>query len=418
MNAVKTREEIISDFYEKTGAQKLTASEKNQYRPLYDAIENILLVANGQRRNVKAEESNTLSPGLRSLLQSQGLDIQRNANEVEHTTNTGNGAELVPDALFGIDVIDMVPQYTTFMGSLPGYHGNNLGKKETVPILGDEGFMLGNTEWTTGAGAIAQGNSLQPTGEIDIDQVPFIKSVDISKRLLNYATLDLEALIKTRIARSLARTIESCVLNGDAETGATGNVNSDDQAPGTTFGSAYYHHLMTDHGIRELAINGSSLTVNAGTADISDLTSVMNLLGDLASNPDDLLWLFNRRTYNKMLTLDAFYDASKRGASSTLSGNAITNILGSDLFIARDFGLTEADGKLSATASNNTQGGFGLLYKPSVQWGFGQPLEIDVVKIPGKGVQVIGTVEFGFTIVQLKAGMTDSSVGLAINVTV
>jgi len=416
---MKTREEILQEFYTKNNAQPLSNGERSALSNLYEAIENITLVSNGCARDKKIandSEKNKMSPELMNVMKSAGFNIQTNANDVLHTTNTGYGAELVPDQILSMQVIDMVPNYATFVNSLPGFHGSNMQKKETVSIIGDEGFMLGNSEWTTVAGAIAQGNRKQATGEIDIDQAPFIQSIDVSKRLLNYSVVDLEALIKTKIAKSLARTIESCIINGDAETGGTGNVNSDDQAPATTFGSALYHHLMIDHGIRELAINGTSLTVNAGTPDIDDLIDVMSLLNDLASNPADCLWLFNRQTYNKYLAVQAFYDEAMRGAQSTLAGNAISNILGSDLFIARDYPKAEADGKLSMTAGSNTKGGYSYIYKPAVQWGYGQPLELDVVKIPGKGIQIIGTVEFGYTIVQLKAGMTDSSVAAAINV--
>jgi hypothetical protein len=135
------------------------------------------------------------------------------------------------------------------------------------------------------------------------------------------------------------------------------------------------------------------------------------------ANPEDCLWLFNRATYNKGLALDALLDASKRGAASTLSGNAIANLFGADVHISKHMGKTEADGKISTTATNNTLGQLGLIYKPAIQYGFGQPLEIDVVKVPGKGVSLIATFEFGFDILQKDAGYTDSSVAIGYNVT-
>ncbi len=421
----KTREEILQDFFDKTGAEKPTGAEKNTLRPIYEAITNINLVANGQKRCRKIDndsEKSKISPALTAMLTANGFNMKQNANDVEHTTNTGFGEELVPDQILSADIIDFTPQFGAFLSMLPGFHGSNMGKKETVPIIGDEGFMIGNTEWTTGAGTIAQGNSKQKTGEIDIEQAPFLKSIDISKRLLNYSVVDIEAWIKTKIARSEARTIESIIINGDSESGGTGNVNSDDQEPATTFaavGGALYHATMIDHGVREIAINGSNLTVNAGTADLTDLIALMNILGDLASNPEACMWLFNRRTYNKYLTLQAFYDASQRGQVSTVAGNAITNLFGSDLTIARDYPLAEADGKKSGvTLANNTLGGYSYIYKPAIQWGYGQAFELDVVKIPGLGISVIATNEVGITIVQKKAGLTDSSVASAINVTV
>ena len=140
----KTREEVLADFYARTGAQELSAGEKNTLRPLYEAIENITLDANGQRRNAKIDndcEKNKISPELNNLLSAQGLKLQKNANEVLHTTQTGYGAELVPDQILSMNVIDMTPQFGSFLNMLPGYHGSNMGKKETVPVIGDEGAV-------------------------------------------------------------------------------------------------------------------------------------------------------------------------------------------------------------------------------------------------------------------------------------
>lgn len=348
------------------------------------------------------------------------MKIETNANEVVHTGNTGYGAELIPTNVLQSEIFDALPKYSTFLTELPGFHGFNMGVSEDVSVIGDPGFFQGNGEWTTGAGTIVQGNSKQPTGKVTINQASFIMSIDVSKRELNYAVGDLESLLKDRIAAAWARTAESALINGDTVTAGTGNVNSDDQAPATTFaslGGAQYHVLKLDNGLVKLGVGAT--IVNAGTLDITDLIDVENKVGDYFADPSQCLWLFNRKTYNKMKGIAAFYDASQRGESSTLSGKAITNIDGADLFVARDLGLAEADGKLSgATPANNTLGRFLLFWKPAVQHGYGQNFELDVVKVPGKGVSIIATVEWGFSIVQQKAGITDSSVGLAANITV
>jgi HK97 family phage major capsid protein len=92
----------------------------------------------------------------------------------------------------------------------------------------------GNTEWTTGQGGfITPANHGPATDEIVINQGQFITTVSISKRELNYAPENLEALIRERINRAAARTIDAVIINGDAETGATGNVNLVDAAPTT-----------------------------------------------------------------------------------------------------------------------------------------------------------------------------------------
>lgn len=61
--------------------------------------------------------------------------------------------------------------------------------------------------------------------------------------------------------------------------------------------------------------------------------------------------------------------------------------------------LTTATGVISATASDNVKGSFAVLWKPAVQYGYGQPMEIEITKVAGRGYVLTATAEFGFTIV-------------------
>jgi hypothetical protein len=77
----------------------------------------------------------------------------------------------------------------------------------------------------------------------------------------------------------------------------------------------------------------------------------------------------NPATYNKTLTIDEFKNWYTNGVNSTVSTGALTGKLaGVDFITSKEFKKTEADGKLSKTAANNTKGGFIYVYKPAVQW--------------------------------------------------
>lgn len=350
----------------------------------------------------------------------EALEVETNANEIMNTGATGYGKELVPLAVLSQQVYDAIPKNGQFLSMLPGYHGSDLAITEKVPVLGDIGYFQGNTEATTGAMAIAQGTNRHVTADVTITQSEMILSVDVTRRLLTYSAIDLQALLLQKIASAAALTQEAMIINGDTDTGATGNVNSDDQAAATTYatsGGAAHYSLLQDHGLRELAINGTSLTVNAGTLDIADFPSVMQKLGQYSATPGDCLWLFNPSTYTKALGIAEFLSQAINGRNSTINSGAITNVFGSDLVSHRAVYKTEADGKLSATGTNNTLGQIVHFYKPAVQYGYGRPIEFDIVKIPGKGYQIVATYEFGFYISQLQGASTDSSVGAAINIT-
>lgn len=78
--------------------------------------------------------------------------------------------------------------------------------------------------------------------------------------------------------------------------------------------------------------------------------------------------------------------------------------------------MTADSGVVSETGGQNKKGSFAVIYKPAVQYGYGQPLEIDVFKVPGKGVALVATMEFGFAIADEVAGL-GKTVGLGANVT-
>ena len=91
-----------------------------------------------------------------------------------------------------------------------------------------------------------------------IVQGQFILDIAISKRELNYAPAQLESIIRERMNRSAARTIDAVIINGD--TASTGNVN------GTYNAKAYFAQI--DNGIRKVGIANTVVNVGAMTAKI------------------------------------------------------------------------------------------------------------------------------------------------------
>lgn len=335
------------------------------------------------------------------------------ANEVMNTGATAFGTELIPTNVMLDPMLDLLPNYSKLLPLLPWNHGNNMPISAKVPVIGEAWFFKGNSEWTTWAGAfVTPANNGPATWAVTITQWQYILTVSLSKRELNYWPAQLEALIRERINRAAARTIDAVIINWDSETWATGNVNSDDWAP--TSGTYY---LQNDHGIRELAIN-NSLTVNAGTLDSGDFLSVLALLDPAyQSQLEDLLIIMPSSVYLKTLALTEVVTMDKFGPNATIAKGILAKIWNIDILVARDRPMAEADGKCSTTASNNTKWSFGIVYKPAVQYWFGQPLEIDAFKVPGKWVDLVATMEFGFAIAESTAGC-GHVVGAWINVTV
>ena len=362
---------------------------------------------------------------LGGILKTFGVDIPesrlKNANEVMHTTNTGAGEEFVEPEKLSDKVFDAVPRYSTFMNALPGNHGNQLSEIESRPIIGDLGFFQGGTERTDQPTT----NPLNPTGtaptaKVQINQKQYVMRIDLSDQLRNFqvgSAGSLEALLTQKMGQAMARTVEGVVLNGDTVTTANTNINLINGTPG---GTEYY---LKANGIRKEVIGDSDSEVNVGTLAFEDYIDVMSKIGDYAANPEDVLHIVNRSVYNKSLGLTEFKDASQNGKASTIHTGAIANVLGSDLYIARDLGKATATGEVSGTASSNSTGQMLAMWKYAVQYGFGgkvesQPLRMMIHNFGSQGIQLEAWFYFGFGLVNKDAGQTDPSFGYGRNVTI
>lgn len=344
------------------------------------------------------------------LQQKAELEAQTKANEIMNTWATGYGAELIPTNVTADPLLDMLGQYSWLLPLLPGNHGNNMAISEKVPVIGEAQDFQGNTQWTTGAATPQDPAAVWPaTGEITITQGQFILPIAVSKRELNYAPIALEALIRQRINMAAAKTCDKFILNADDDTST--NVN---YSGGTPTSTLYY--LQGNNWVRDTAIAASN-TFDVGTLDASDFISVLALLDSrYADSLSDLLWIMPRNVYNKALLLDGVITRDKN-SQATIESGKLGQIFWIDILVNSGMPSWALNTGKVHYSTGNSYGQFALVYKPSIQYGFGQPLEIQVQPVPGKGAIMYATFEFGFAIADNKAGL-GRTVALGRNVTV
>jgi len=303
-------------------------------------------------------------------------------------------------------VVNAIKDLTAKSGHLmselsEGYEGDSLPVSYPIPYNITDYFMLGKSEWEDEARP-AFNNTNMTASKSTLTQVEFIIQFGVTDKMVRHSTD--KGLFDKVVAigeKAALRTMEGCIFNGDSETGATGNVNSDDQAPATTFGSAQYHSLKIDHGIRENAITNSN-TDNTATFDSDLFMTVKGLLGSQYQDVTNILCIAEPATYNKILTDDGI-----KLATNTMN----PTIDGSGKDFIKPFGIktfshtlvpkTEADGKVSATPANNTKGQYVMVYAPAVRWGFGQNVMTEVERVQGYGWEITITMEFSFVILDL-----------------
>lgn len=346
------------------------------------------------------------------------------ANEVMHPTNTGFGAEFIPSETFRNSIIDIAPTLSTLLNQLPGNQGSNLPQHYVAPVVGlSAGDLLfqGKRDWTTGNPYETEDDhqtSRIATANAVLDQKEFIAEVRISDGQLEQNAVNTEEYVTNRLRLGVAATAESVIINGDTITASTGNVNSDDQAPATTFatqGGALYHASMIDNGLRKLAITAGNI-VNIGTLGLDDYSSLLSILGEYASAPEDVLFIQSNRVSLKSLSIAEFLTAQNSGDKATVQSGVRPTPFGVTSVTHRAVPLTEADGKRSgATPSNNIKGQILAVYKPAIQYGFGKTFKLEVVRVPGYGYRILATFSFAFTVIDGAAATPTVAAGINIS---
>ena len=337
--------------------------------------------------------------------------VEQEKAGVINTAETNHGKEIVRLSEQSHTLLDLIPNFSKLLPLLPGNHGTNMAMTEKLPMIGKADKFVGNTEWTSGNSYFTASATKPGTSEVTITQGQFILEIPVSKREANYEFVNLENILRNRIAQSFAETIDALILNADDTASASGNIN------GTYTGAPYF--AQQSAGIRKIGI--ANTAVNVGTLDSGDFLSVFQVLDPgYSTDLDNLLILAPSNVYYKTLPLSELITIDKFGPDATIRTGVLAKIWWVDFMTMPDFpALTDTDGKVSGTASDNTKGSFAVIWKPAVQYGYGQPMEIEITKVAWRGYILTATAEFGFTIVNNDSyANVGKTVGLWVNVTV
>lgn len=191
-------------------------------------------------------------------------------------------------------------------------------------------------------------------------------------------------LMRAEITRSGAEIIDDFIINADSTDAATGNINLDDANPPD---DSFFLSSGQD-GLRHLwLVDSTGQGVNGGGAALTDamIVSALGLMDKHAANPSDLVIVGDVQTYLKgflssaagspganLLTLDKF------GPNAIVLTGQIAAYRGIPVITSASHRLAEADGKLSATAANNTLGSLTIFNRLFWKKGFRRQLLIEM----------------------------------------
>lgn len=268
------------------------------------------------------------------------------------STGSGVGDELIGEAFASVVWDDMF--LSTLIAGLFGAAYPMQAEKDTFPLNpGDATFRLGTQNQATTASDLT-------TRKVQLDaSKELVAEVDFSYHLEEDAIIALVPEIRRLLARNAAEALDNVLLNGDDTDAATGNINLDDANPPND--SKY---LIFD-GIRHAwLVDASGQGVNQNGAPTADMfADTMKKLGKYAAKPDRLAFIMDIQTYLTCLKIDEVLTMDKLGKQATLLSGQLGSIYGIPIIISGEAGLTEADGKMSTTSTNNTKGQISLVHR-------------------------------------------------------
>jgi hypothetical protein len=231
---------------------------------------------------------------------------------VINTAETNHGKEVVRLDEQSHTLLDLIPTFSKLLPLLPGNHGTNMAMQERLPMIGKADKFTANTEWTSGATSFTASATKPQTSEVTIVQGQLILEIPVSKREANYEFVNLENILRNRIAQSFAETIDSILINADNAT--TGNING-------TY-DANQHWATQPAGIRKVGI--ANTAVEIGTLASTSFLDVFQVLDPgYSTDLSNLLILTASNVYYKTLPLQELITVDKYGPSATIHTGVI-----------------------------------------------------------------------------------------------
>jgi hypothetical protein len=207
--------------------------------------------------------------------------------------------------------------------------------------------------------------------------------------------------LRDEAMRSWAYHMDAVLLNGDTTNASTGNVNLDDADPADTL-----YYLAFD-GIRHAGIvdNTNNKGDIAGAVALTHFKASKGRMLDATykhdwshpGDPDDLVYVADPETADAVSFLDEVLTFDKIGDRATVLRGQQARVLNHPLIASMEVSKTEADGKVSTTAGNNTKGQIVAFNRRGGVVGTRRQLQTEVERLPGTDqTRIVYSTRIGF----------------------
>jgi hypothetical protein len=256
---------------------------------------------------------------------------------------------------------------------------------EYLPVEVDFPEMLFVSESTT---YNASNYTTSKTGSqrVQVDAKKFVIHQMWSGELEEDSIIPFIPFLRRQQQLSVAYYSDSLVLNGDTTNAGTGNINLDDADPADT-----KHYLALD-GLRHAGLvdnTGNSKSLGAAIS----LTALRDAKGRLMdatnkvdwghpNDPNDLVYVGDPETADRIALLDEVIMFKQLQNQPLLNGE-VARAIGHPVISSIAVSKTEADGKASTTAGNNTLGQLVTFNRRGFKAGWRRRVKTESERLPG-----------------------------------
>lgn len=341
-----------------------------------DLLHGYMLLRSGKSfHGVSEQYANALSDKVRK----SGLSGLK-ADELSYSTQSGFGDEWVPDMWSAqiwhkarVDNV-LLPLFRAVEMPSNPFELPIEGADPTVYFVPE---TKNEAELTLGSGNTVPDSKIG-SGKVQLAAKKLALRVGFSAELVEDAIIPVLNIYREQAVRAIADSIDFVLLNGDTESGGTGNINSDHTTPAAT---ARY---MAFDGLRKLPL----VTTTANKVDMSNAAPTLAKLRETrftmdaryAVRPSDLAWIVDGGTYAKMLSISEFLTMDKAGALATALTGQIGFADGAPVLVSAEMPLTEADGKVGG--GTNNRGTALCVYRPGWIVGYRRKIAVSVDYLP------------------------------------
>jgi hypothetical protein len=239
------------------------------------------------------------------------------------------------------------------------------------------------------------------SNRVQVDAKKFVIHQMWSGEMEEDSIIPFVPFLRRQLALALAHYSDSLVLNGDTTNAATGNINLDDADPADT-----KHYLAFD-GIRHAGLvdnTGNSLNA-AGAITLPMLMAARGRMVDRGylhdwghpTSAEDLIYVADPATADQIASLDPVLNARIYNGGQNLLSGQVSTILGYPVISSMAMPLTEADGKVSTTANNNTKGQLATFNRRGFVVGWRRRIKLETERLPATDqTRIVASLRLGF----------------------